>query len=69
MTEDVAWGRGARDTLGDEGAHGLYSARKLLRERIDELEPGDEMRAEYIAAIDALELVLSAIGKLEPGWD
>jgi hypothetical protein len=69
MTEDVDWGRGARDTLGDEGASGLYFARKVLQERIDELEPGDELLAEYIGAIDALELVLSAIGKLEPGWD
>jgi DNA-binding transcriptional regulator LsrR (DeoR family) len=60
------WGRGAHDALGDEGAVGLHLARKLVKERIVELDLNNEMLSEYIEALDAIELVLNAIGKLEP---
>lgn len=41
-------------------------ARKLVKERIVELDLNNEMLSDYIEALDALELVLNAIGKLEP---
>jgi hypothetical protein len=59
-------GREAHDELGDAGAHGLHVARKVIQERIVGLDPDDKMLSEYIEALDALELVLDAIGKLEP---
>jgi hypothetical protein len=68
MTEDD-WGRGAHDALGDGGAAGLHLARKLVKERIVELEADDMSLSDYIEALDALELILNAIGKLEPGLD
>ena len=51
------------------GASGLGLARKLVQERIVALDPGDEMLSAYINALNALELVLNAIGKLEPPRD
>jgi hypothetical protein len=63
------WGFGANDALGDEGASGLLLARKVIQARIVELDPGDEMWDAYVGALDALELILDAIGKLEPKRD
>ena len=63
-------GEGAHDALGDEGASGLHDARKLVMERIVAIDPDDPEAASKLAtsrgALDALELVLDAIGKLEP---
>ena len=60
---------GAHDALDDWGASGLGLARKLVQERIVALDPGDEMLSAYINALNALELVINAIGKLEPPRD
>jgi hypothetical protein len=63
-TED--WGQGAHAALGDEGAAGLHLARKLVKERIVEMDPNDETLSDYIEALNALELILTEIGKLGP---
>ena len=64
MTRD--WGRGARESLGDEGVAGLHLARKIVQERITEIDPGDPQLSSLIESLNALELVLDAIGGLEP---
>ena len=60
------WGRGAHAALGDGGAAGLHIARKLVKDRIVEMDPSDETLSDYIEALDALELILREIGKLGP---
>jgi hypothetical protein len=63
------WGFFANEALGDNGASGLLFARKMIQQRIVELEPDDELWADCVGALDALELVLDAIGGLEPPRD
>ncbi len=60
------WGEDALELLGDEGAHGLHVARKVIQERIVHAPPNDDLLSDYIAALNAIEVVLDAIGKLEP---
>jgi hypothetical protein len=64
MTED--WGRGAHDALGDWGASGLHLVRKVVEERIGSIDPDDPTLSDYIEGLAALEVVLTAIGKLQP---
>ena len=60
------WGLDALDALGDPGVAGLRFARTHIQEIIVTFPEGDQLLPQYVEALDALELVLRAMGALEP---